>query len=113
MLQHVAVDKAGVGFGGIKVIRVLTLRVGWKIHALCTLGCVRYVAEQIDSLYIPNLSIEKVTIKNKFHILFIPFISVFIFHQLYSCFLKISLLFYRFKGYYIFVFANMQQVKND
>lgn len=47
MLQHVAVDKAGVGFGGIKVIRVLTLRVGWKIHALCTLGCVRYVAEQM------------------------------------------------------------------
>ena len=41
------------------------------------------------------------TSKKQFYILFIPFISIFIFPQ-----------YHRFKGYYIFIFANMQQVKN-
>lgn len=52
------------------------------------------------------------TSKKQFYILFIPFISVFIFPQFYSYFPKIYLQYHRFKGYYIFIFANMQQVKN-
>ena len=34
----------------LKGFRVLTLRAGGNKHALCTLGCVRYVAEQIESV---------------------------------------------------------------
>lgn len=52
------------------------------------------------------------TSKKQFYILFIPFISIFIFPQFYSYFPKIYLQYHRFKGYYIFIFANMQQVKN-
>ena len=52
------------------------------------------------------------TSKKQFYILFIPFISVFIFPQFYSYFPKIYLQYHRFKGYYIFIFVNMQQVKN-
>ena len=48
------------------------------------------------------------TSKKQFYILFIPFI----FPQFYSYFPKIYLQYHRFKGYYIFIFANMQQVKN-
>lgn len=78
---------------------------------------IRYARSAVCDMLPNGLSrctyrIDISTSKKQFYILFIPFISVFIFPQFYSYFPKIYLQYHRFKGYYIFIFANMQQVKN-